>query len=151
MLWQGFHAWRSHTERHAHVLEGLGDMDRIVSHALLAWTAHAERAHSAQVASLLEQRDLYARASLKALPQNEQDELLFWAEAQQVLALLSHESNRLCEAATDVCCHQATLTLCAECAHWYAIVLLHARRVGVLRCIGPRCHRRCESSRSCRS
>ena len=75
----------------------------LVSHALLAWTAHAERAHSAQVASLLEQRDLYARASLKALPQNEQDELLFWAEAQQVLALLSRDGllHRFAAAAAD--------------------------------------------------
>ena len=63
----------------------------LLSHALATWEEHAEIARDPTLAGYLEQRDLYARLSLKALPPQRQADLFAWAQAHAVLAFLARD------------------------------------------------------------
>lgn len=62
-----------------------------LSHALSSWAEHVDLVQGETIDSLLEQRDLYARQTLKALPQQQQADLLAWAEAHTVLSFIAKD------------------------------------------------------------
>ena len=63
----------------------------LLSHAISCWHEHSDFALSAEMRSYLEQRDLYARLSIKALQPQQQADLLAWAEAHTVLAFIARD------------------------------------------------------------
>jgi len=63
----------------------------LLSHALSTWHEYFELVSDADLQATLQQRDLYARLSLKALPSQRQTELLDWAEAHMVLDFISRD------------------------------------------------------------
>ena len=63
----------------------------LLSHALSSWHDHSEFALSDVMRGYLDQRDLYARLSIKALMPQQQADLLAWAEAHTVLAFIARD------------------------------------------------------------
>jgi hypothetical protein len=63
----------------------------LLSHALSSWHEHGDFALSEVMRGYLDQRDLYARLSIKALMPQQQADLLAWAEAHTVLAFIARD------------------------------------------------------------
>lgn len=68
-----------------------GSLGSLLSHALTCWAEHVELATGSTMRGYLEQRDLYARLSLKALHAQQQADMLAWAEAHTVLTFIAKD------------------------------------------------------------